>query len=146
MIKATLTALALTVAATGITATANTASAQDAIQIAATTTNASGEFERRSKRLQGDWEVVQRGEKTFIVFSDDFRAARGPDLKIFLSPTAYDDVTGNTATAGSINIGELQATRGGQEYEIPASVNLADFQSVLVHCEEFAVLWGGSDL
>lgn len=146
MIKATLTALAMTVAITGMSLTTPAATAQEVIQVSATTTNTTGEFERRSKRLQGDWEIVRRGEKTFIVFSDDFRAARGPDLKIFLSPTAYDDVTGDTAVRGSINIGELQATRGGQEYEIPASVNLADFQSVLVHCEEFAVLWGGSDL
>lgn len=146
MIKSALTALALTVAATGITAAGSVASAQEVIQVAATTTNTTGEFERRSKRLQGDWEIVQRGERAFIVFSDDFRAARGPDLKVFLSPTAYDDVTGTTAVNGSINIGELKATRGGQEYEIPAGVNLADFQSVLIHCEEFAVLWGGSDL
>ena len=146
MIKATLTALALTLAATGITATASIASAQETTQVAATAFNKTGEFERRSKRLEGDWEIVQRGEQTFIVFSDDFRAASGPDLKVFLSPTAYGDVTGTTAVNGSINIGELKATRGGQEYEIPAGVNLADFQSVLIHCEEFAVLWGGSDL
>ena len=146
MIKSALTALALTVAATAGTASLATATAETVVQVAATASAQSGEFERRSKRLQGDWEVVQRGEKTFIVFSDDFRAARGPDLKIFLSPTAYDDVNGNTAVNGSVNIGELKATRGGQEYEIPASVNLADFQSVLVHCEEFSVLWGGSDL
>lgn len=145
MIKTALTALALTVAATGITATVGIASAQEVIEVAASVTT-SGEFQRRSKRLEGEWEIVQRGEKTFIVFSEDFRAAGGPDLKVFLSPSAYGDVTGTTAVHGSINIGELKATRGGQEYEIPAGVNLADFQSVLIHCEEFAVLWGGSDL
>lgn len=106
----------------------------------------SGEFERRSKRLNGDWAVEQRGEKTFIVFSEDFRAANGPDLKIFLSPQSYDDVTGKTAVNGAINIGELKKTRGVQEYELPADLQLADYESILVHCEKFAVLWGGSDL
>lgn len=105
-----------------------------------------GEFERRSKRLNGDWTVEQRGEKTFIVFSEDFRAANGPDLKIFLSPQSYDDVTGKTAVNGAINIGELKKTRGVQEYELPADLQLADYGSILVHCEKFAVLWGGSDL
>jgi hypothetical protein len=67
-------------------------------------------------------------------------------LKIFLSPTALSDVTGKTAVNGSINIGELKSTKGAQEYEIPAGVNLSDYASVLVHCEEYSVLWGGSDL
>ena len=106
----------------------------------------SGTFERRSKRLQGDWTIETRGDKKFIVFSDDFRAAGGPDLKVFLSPTAYADVTGKTAVDGSVLIGELKKKRGVQEYEIPAGVDLADYSSILVHCEQYAVLWGGSDL
>lgn len=106
----------------------------------------SGDFVKKKKKLKGSYEVVQRGAKTFIVFSDDFRAANGPDLKIFLSPTSVSDVTGKTAVNGSINIGELKSTKGVQEYEVPTGVNLSDYASVLVHCEEYAVLWGGSDL
>lgn len=106
----------------------------------------SGDFVKKQKKLKGGWDVVQRGEKTFIVFDENFRAARGPDLKVFLSPRTVDDVTGKTATAGSLNIGVLQSTKGVQEYELPAGVNLADYGSVLVHCEEYAVLWGGGDL
>ncbi|MEM9938100.1 MAG: DM13 domain-containing protein [Pseudomonadota bacterium] len=106
----------------------------------------SGTFIRKSKKLKGGWTVEQRGEKTVIVFDDNFVASRGPDLKIFLSPTSIKDVKGKTAVNGSINIGELKSTKGRQEYELPAGVNLSDYQSLLVHCEEFAVLWGGSDL
>ncbi|MBK8200453.1 MAG: hypothetical protein IPK75_19065 [Acidobacteria bacterium] len=29
---------------------------------------------------------------------------------------------------------------------MPVGTDLSKFKSVLVHCEEFAVLWGGSDL
>ena len=46
----------------------------------------------------------------------------------------------------SINIGELEKTKGTQEYEIPANINLAGYGSVLVHCEAYSVLWGGGDL
>lgn len=106
----------------------------------------SGDFVRKSKRLKGSWEVVERDGKTFIVFADDFRAANGPDLKIFLSPQSVSDATGKTAINGALNIGELQKTKGTQEYEVPAGVNLADYGSVLVHCEAYSVLWGGGDL
>ena len=106
----------------------------------------SGDFVRKSKRLKGAWNVEQRDGKTFIVFSDDFRAANGPDLKIFLSPKSIADATGKNAVDGSINIGELKKTKGTQEYEVPAGINLADYGSVLVHCEAYSVLWGGGDL
>lgn len=106
----------------------------------------SGDFVRKSKKLKGSWTVEQRGAKTVIVFDDAFVAARGPDLKIFLSPTSIKDVKGKTAVNGSINIGELKSTKGRQEYELPEGVNLSDYQSLLVHCEQYAVLWGGSDL
>lgn len=105
-----------------------------------------GSFEKRKKSLSGDWTIIQEGDQTILRLSDDFRAANGPDLKVFLSPTAYEDVTGKTAVTGAINLGALQKTRGGQDYIIPAGVNLADFQSVLIHCEAYAVLWGGSAL
>lgn len=106
----------------------------------------SGDFVRKSKRLKGSWSVEQRDGKTFIVFADDFRAANGPDLKIFLSPKSVSDATGKNAVDGSINIGELKKTKGVQEYEVPAGINLADYGSVLVHCEAYSVLWGGGDL
>lgn len=105
-----------------------------------------GEFVRKSKRLKGGWEVVERDGKTFIVFHDDFRAAGGPDLKVFLSPQSVAAATGKTATKGAINLGELAKTKGVQEYEVPAGIDLADYGSVLVHCEAYSVLWGGGDL
>lgn len=106
----------------------------------------SGDFVRKSKRLKGSWTVEQRAGKTFIVFADDFRAANGPDLKIFLSPKSIGDANGKNAIDGSLNIGELKKTKGAQEYEVPAGINLADYGSVLVHCEAYSVLWGGGAL
>jgi len=147
MIKVSPLAAALAISLTGMAAAAPVAFSETST--AATTISAelpSGTFVKKKKKLKGGWEVVQRGDKTFIVFADDFRAANGPDLKIFLSPQSISSVTGNTAVNGSINIGELKATKGTQEYEIPAGVNLSDFNSVLVHCEAYSVLWGGADL
>lgn len=127
-------------------AVAAPAAAQVTEASATTAQDFSGDFVRKSKRLQGSYEVIERDGQTIIRFSDDFRAARGPDLKVFLSPKTVADVTGKTAVDGSINLGELTKTRGGQEYVVPEGVNLADFGSLLVHCEAYAVLWGGSDL
>lgn len=109
-------------------------------------TSISGNFVKKQKSIKGSWEVVQRGDQTVIIFADDFKAKNGPDLKVFLSPQTVGDVNGKTATDGSVLLGELTSIKGGQEYLVPAGVNLSDFQSVLVHCEAYSVLWGGGDL
>ncbi len=106
----------------------------------------SGDFVRKAKRLSGRYDVFVRDGRTVIRFSDDFRAAGGPDLKVFLSPKTVAEVTGKTATDGALHLGDLASTRGAQEYILPEGVDLDDFASVLVHCEPYAVLWGGSDL
>ena len=146
LIQASVAALAIgaTGFALGAPATAETQTNISVTQQADYAT--SGDFIRKSKRLKGSWNVVERDGRTFIVFSDDFRAANGPDLKIFLSPKSVADATGRNAVDGSLNIGELKKTKGAQEYEVPAGVNLADYGSVLVHCEAYAVLWGGGNL
>lgn len=147
----TLTKTILAAAAMGLTGMAACAPALAQTQIEASISQSvdyatSGDFVRKSKKLKGSWTVEQRGDKTFIVFADDFRAANGPDLKIFLSPKSIGDATGKNAVDGSLNIGELKKTKGTQEYEVPAGINLADYGSVLVHCEAYSVLWGGGDL
>lgn len=107
---------------------------------------ASHQFVKKSKSIKGSFKLVERGDKTFVVFSSDFKAKRGPDLKVFLSPTAIKSASGKNAVKGSINLGALKTNKGSQEYEVPAGIDLARFESVLVHCEEYSVLWGGSDI
>ncbi|MEM7768764.1 MAG: DM13 domain-containing protein [Pseudomonadota bacterium] len=144
--KAQLTAITFAAIAAIPAAIAIAPIAQAQVIEASVAAQPSGDFVRKAKRLKGAYTVIERDGQTIIRFSDDFRAARGPDLKVFLSPKTVADVTGKTAVDGSINLGELESTRGGQEYLVPEGVNLDDFASVLVHCEAYSVLWGGSDL
>lgn len=134
-------ALALAVATSTI-AVGMPAAAQTSVEQAQT----GGAFVQKSKTLKGSYEIVQRDGKTYVSFSDDFKAKKGPDLKIFLSPQTIESATGKTAIDGALNIGELKKTKGAQEYELPAGLTLSDYKSVLVHCEAYSILWGGSNL
>jgi len=106
----------------------------------------SGNFVKKKKSIKGGWSVVQENGQTIIRFAGDFKTKNGPDLKIFLSPQTIQAVNGKTATAGSVNLGKLKSTNGTQDYLVPAGVNLANFNSVLVHCEAYSILWGGGAL
>ena len=132
---------ALIIAVAGMGLSTTTAVAEPAGVV-----KASGELVRKEKRISGDFTLIERDGKRFIVLSDDFRAANGPDLKVFLSPQSVASVNGKTAINGAVLLGELKSTSGRQEYEIPAGLDLSAFESVLVHCEAYAVLWGGGDL
>lgn len=114
--------------------------------VATQTQNISGGFVKKKYNIRGDWQILQQNGQTILRLSNDFKTKKGPDLKIFLSPQSVASVNGNTATQGSVLISELSSNRGTQDYVIPSNVNLADFQSVLIHCEAFSVLWGGGSL
>ena len=104
-------------------------------------------FQRRNKTLKGSVQIVKQADGSSVIrLSDDFRASNGPDLKIFLNPNRVADVTGTTATNGAVLVSRLEKNKGSYDYRIPAGVNLAEFGSVLIHCEAFSVLWGGADI
>lgn len=103
-------------------------------------------FQKKTYALKGAVTVEQRGEQTVLVFSDDFRTKKGPDLKVFLSKNAVSTATGTNATTDAVRLGALSSNKGAQEYVLPAGITLSDYASVLIHCEAFSKLWGGADL
>lgn len=96
--------------------------------------------------IKGGWSIEKKGDEHVIKFSEDFLTKSGPDLKVFLSPQTIEEVTGRTATTDSVLISVLQQVSGTQEYVIPASIDVSQFKSLLIHCEAYSVLWGGSNL
>lgn len=108
--------------------------------------NITGDFTKKKYGIKGDWTIIQKDGQTILRLSETFKTKKGPDLKIFLSPQSVKDVTGKTATNGAVLISVLQSHKGTQDYVIPASVNLSNFGSLLIHCEAYSVLWGGADL
>jgi len=94
--------------------------------------------------IDGSWSINVEGNQTILRLNDDFKTKRGPDLKIFLSKQSINDVTGKTATNDSILLSALKTNKGSQEYVLPDNVDINDYQSLLIHCEQFSVLWGGA--
>lgn len=96
--------------------------------------------------LSGSWSVVSENGRHYIQLADNFSAKKGPDVKIFLSPTASADVTGDNATKGSVFVKLLDDFSGRARIELPNGVDLSDYQSLIFHCEEYSKLWGVSAL
>jgi hypothetical protein len=115
-------------------------------QVMVKTSATQGSFTERTYGIKGDWQILQVDGQTIFRLSDDFRTKRGPDLKLFLSPSTLDSVTGVTATQDAIRLGELKSNKGTQDYIIPEGTDLSRFNSILIHCEAFSKLWGGTNI
>lgn len=116
------------------------------IASAATPGAIGGDFTNKQYSIKGDWSIEQRGDQQVITFNEKFKTKNGPDLKVFLSPKSIDQVTGKNATDGSALVAVLQNNRGAQEYVLPAGIDINNYGSLLIHCEQYSVLWGGANL
>ncbi|HSS64026.1 MAG TPA: DM13 domain-containing protein [Gammaproteobacteria bacterium] len=70
----------------------------------------------------------------------DFEVGPGPKFHLYLVPEA--NITPDTLVQETmfVDLGRLKAFSGSQNYAIPAGVNLKEFESVVVWCEQFNVL------
>lgn len=96
--------------------------------------------------VAGDWKIVQEGDRHFIELADNFKAKKGPDVKIFLSPTPAAQISGENAVKGSVLVTLLSDFEGPARIEIPAGTDVNQFQSLVFHCEAYTKLWGSSAL
>lgn len=105
-----------------------------------------GTLTQKSKAIEGNVRIESADGAQTIVFGSDFKTKNGPDLKIVLSPQPFTQVNGKNAMADAKVVSLLKAISGSQRYVIPAGVDLTAMKSLLIHCEKYSVLWGGTSL
>ncbi len=103
-------------------------------------------FTKKRYSVKGSWNVSQKNGQNVIEFNDDFKTKSGPDLKVYLSKAAIEDLDSDKVEGTSLKLSVLKSNRGTQSYTIPADINLSEYKSVIIHCEAFSVLWGGFNL
>lgn len=75
--------------------------------------------------------VYQAGGASFLRFEDDFEVTNGPDLFVYLGRDGKYDPAAELAP--------LKGNVGGQNYEIPASIDMARYTEAWVWCKQFSV-------
>ncbi|MEL6868318.1 MAG: DM13 domain-containing protein [Pseudomonadota bacterium] len=108
--------------------------------------DASGTWIKRSQTIKGTWSIVETDEGRFLELDAAFKTRNAPDLKLFLSPLDASDVKAKNATSGSVLIAPLRKNKGAQRYRIPADIDLDQFKTLVLHCEQYTKLWGVSAL
>ena len=85
-----------------------------------------------------------RADSVFL--SEDFEVGPGPKFHVYLVPKGQIRSSGDLAGQKFVDLGRLRSFKGSQRYVIPAGVDLANFQSVIIWCERFSVLISPADL
>src|SRR5690606_32927719 len=106
---------------------------------------ASGGFSNQAQRITGSWSIEREADGVYLVLSSDFRTRSAPDLKFFLHTLPASQITAQNATRG-VFVGDLPNARGAQRIRLPANIDPARFRSLVLHCEQYTVLWGAGDL
>ena len=103
-----------------------------------------------------DADAAHRGRGTATIFQGtdgrrtlrltDFEVTNGPDLEVWL--VAADTVTRSADVTDSewLALGQLKGNIGDQNYDIPADADLSKYNSVVIWCEQFGVLFSPASL
>lgn len=138
-------------AATSTPAIAPT-TAKQAKQTTKVTATRSGAFVSGEHTTQGTARLVTQGDKSFLELDQAFKTSEmGPDLVVILhrstnvigttNPPAYPLKEGDY-----VFLAPLQKFGGAQRYAIPATIKLADYNSVAIWCRRFNATFGAAKL
>ncbi|MDJ0512670.1 MAG: DM13 domain-containing protein [Methyloceanibacter sp.] len=81
-----------------------------------------------------------------VFLGEDFEVGPGPDYHVYLVPKSDIRDSGQVKDTMFVDLGRLRAFKGSQNYTIPAGVDLKDFPSVVIWCQQFGVLISPADL
>jgi predicted RND superfamily exporter protein len=72
-----------------------------------------------------------------ILRLENLKITNGPDLYVYLST--------DKSASDIVNLGKLKANNGNQNYNIPTGTDLSKYDTVLIWCKAFSVLFGSAE-
>ena len=100
-----------------------------------------GQFDRNSPGSDAlHWgEGTVRISSGKLFFGEDVKLAPGPDYRIYLTKKFVDTRDGfSRIKSQALQISKLKTFSGPLEFELPADINLDEFDNVIVWCEAFS--------
>ncbi|MEM9540628.1 MAG: DM13 domain-containing protein [Cyanobacteria bacterium P01_E01_bin.42] len=99
---------------------------------------------KQEKATTGTARIVREGDKTYLEFDGAFSTASGPDVNVVLHHNSSVDV--NLDEGEYFTLAALKSQTGAQRYELPAYLNVGDYESVVIWCRKFNVSFGYATL
>ena len=95
----------------------------------------------RFHKGRGSATIYLLEDGTHVLRLEDFEVTNGPDLRVILSPHAGPEGRSDVTAAGYVELGKLKGNLGNQNYPIDAGVDVSAFNSVVIYCKPFHVIF-----
>lgn len=109
------------------------------------TERARGDFVSLDHGTDGVARVLELDDGSRVLRLEALATDNGPDLFVYLSANPVDGDEG-AFDDEFVNLGRLKGNRGDQNYDLPASVDLARYPTVVVWCDRFNSAFGAAHL
>ena len=126
----------------GITKTSE--AIDSSVLIAQTETNSKFITAEKNHSTVGTLKVIEVDGKEYLEFGDDFKTVEGPAVEIILHKDSAVPV--NIDEEDYVTIAPIESFEGTQLYEVPEDIDLEEYASVAVWCQEFNVTFGYAQL
>ncbi len=106
---------------------------------------ATGSFVSVAHEGTGDVKIINLGtESGTIVRFENLDILNGPDLRVLLSKST--DVKKSGDLGEYIELGKLKGNQGNQNYEVPENLDLSMYNTVIIYCKPFHVVFNVAKL
>ena len=97
-------------------------------------------------RGEGSATIYRLADGSHTLRLEDFRVTNGPDLRVLL--VAHPDPQGRSDVqdSASVELDRLKGNVGNQNYPVPPDVSLGDYESVVIYCRPFQVVFSVAPL
>ena len=87
---------------------------------------------------EGTAKIIPLQDNTNVMRLENLQVTNGPDLYVYLST--------DKNAVDFVNLGRLKANNGNQNYDIPPGTDLSKYDTALIWCKAFSVLFGSAEL
>jgi hypothetical protein len=95
----------------------------------------------RSHKVSASVTLYDLPDGSTLLRLEDFQVTNVPDLHVILSPNANPESSSEVLEAGFIEVSKLKGNSGNQSYPLPAGNDMLTFNSVVIHCKSFRVVY-----
>ena len=95
---------------------------------------------------EGTATIYQLPDGQRLLRLEPFKAGNGPGLYVYLSGHATPRSSAQLHAAGAVELAPLKGNIGNQNYLLPPDLDLAAFQSVVIYCKPFSVVFSTASL
>ena len=90
---------------------------------------------------RGSATIYRLADGAYVLRFEDFEVTNGPDLRVLVSPHPNPRGSGDVTAEGYVELGKLKGNIGPQNYLFPEGLTPDEFQSVVIYCKPFHVVF-----